>query len=230
MQRTKHSGLRHALILAAGRGSRMLPLTDIIPKPMAPYLNTTLIGHGISQLKDKVANIHITVGYKKSMMADHVLALTVDTVINTDGKGNCWVIFNSLISFLNEPILVLTADNICELDFDFIFSEYQRLGEPACMLVPVQKIKGIEGDFIHSTGNVVNSLSRNIESDCYASGIQVVNPTKVIASVDATENFSELWEQLISQRKLYSSEIYTKPWFSVDTLDQLSNLIQRKLV
>ena len=39
--------LQHAVIMAAGRGQRMVPLTDEMPKPMAPYLGSTLIAEGI---------------------------------------------------------------------------------------------------------------------------------------------------------------------------------------
>jgi len=42
--------IRHAIIMAAGRGMRMTPLTDAIPKPMAPYDGTTLIARGIKRL------------------------------------------------------------------------------------------------------------------------------------------------------------------------------------
>ena len=149
----KYKKIKHALILAAGRGSRMLPLTDILPKPMVPYLNTTLIGHGVDQLRNQIEKIHITVGYKKSMLAEHALSLDVNTIINTEGKGNCWVVYNTLISLINEPILVLTADNICQLDLDFIHSEYIRLNEPSC-ISPRKKIDGIDGDYIKSDGPI----------------------------------------------------------------------------
>ena len=128
---------------------------------------------------------------------------------------------------IDEPILFLTADNICELDLNFIQSEYLRLKEPACMLVPVRKIDGIEGDFINSKDYIVNSISRHVPTDCYASGIQVLNPSKVIKVTQETEDFGELWEQLMSVNQLYRSEVYTKPWFSVDTIEQLS-IISRK--
>jgi len=56
------SEIRHAIIMAAGRGMRMAPLTDAIPKPMAPYNGTTLIARGISRLAERIKYIHVTVG------------------------------------------------------------------------------------------------------------------------------------------------------------------------
>ena len=65
------SVIRHGIIMAAGRGMRMAPLTDAIPKPMAPYDGTTLIARGISRLAERLEHIHVTVGYKKAMLAQH---------------------------------------------------------------------------------------------------------------------------------------------------------------
>lgn len=59
------SKIRHAIILAAGRGHRMMPLTDSLPKPMAPYNGSTLIAQGISRIARRVEHVHITVGYKR---------------------------------------------------------------------------------------------------------------------------------------------------------------------
>ena len=42
--------LNHAIILAAGRGIRMQPLTNSIPKAMAPINGSTLIAKGIKKL------------------------------------------------------------------------------------------------------------------------------------------------------------------------------------
>ena len=61
--------------MAAGRGIRMKPLTNKIPKAMAPISGTTLISKGIKQIKKNIKNVHITVGYKGSMLAKHVIEM-----------------------------------------------------------------------------------------------------------------------------------------------------------
>ena len=49
-----------AIILAAGRGSRIWPLTDDIPKAMLEINQTTLIANGIQSIKEHIENIFIT--------------------------------------------------------------------------------------------------------------------------------------------------------------------------
>ena len=85
---------KHAVILAAGRGVRMMPLTKRIPKALVKVKDETLILGGIKKVKKFIQNIHITVGYKGSAIAQHVFQNNVSSVINTNGKGNAWWIFN----------------------------------------------------------------------------------------------------------------------------------------
>src|SRR5580658_9794919 len=102
--------IEHALIMAAGRGIRMMPLTSHIPKPMVFFEGATLIENGIQKLKKHIPHIHITVGYKGAALAEHVIKLGVDSVFNTEGKGNAWWLYNTFVKYLNLPIFVLTCD------------------------------------------------------------------------------------------------------------------------
>lgn len=218
---------RHALIMAAGRGQRMMPLTTDIPKAMIAHEGSTLIANGIEKLQGFIENIHITVGYKGAMLAKHVIEHNVTSVFNTDGKGNAWWIFNTLLKNINEPVLVLTCDNVVELDADQLIHDYREKQEPACMVIPVKPIQGLEGDYIFHREGIVSELNRNKPSDIYCSGIQIINPAKINALVSATENFYEVWNSLIRQEQLYCSAVYPKNWFTVDTEQQLDYLNRR---
>jgi NDP-sugar pyrophosphorylase family protein len=215
--------IRHALIMAAGRGNRMRPLTDIIPKPMLPYKNDTLIGNSLSMLLNCVSFIHVTVGYKRAMLSQYLMERGVDTVMNTEGHNNAWWIGNTLMRYVDEPVLVLTTDNITELDITFLREEYHRAGSPACMLVPVIPIPMIEGDYIDHEDGWVTGVQRLEPKEIYCSGIQVINPCKVASSVGETDDFYTVWNSLISMKQLRVSKVYPKPWFSIDTLEQLAN-------
>lgn len=216
--------INHAIIMAAGRGQRMMPLTNDIPKAMAIYDGSTLISQGIDNIKKIIENVHISVGYKGAILAQHVIEHNVSSVFNTEGKGNCWWVYNTLLKYLNEPIVVLTCDNVIDLDFELLSKDYFSLGQPACMLVPVKPILGLEGDYIFQTNNRVTELSRSKQSDIYCSGIQVLNPSKVNSLTESTEDFYNLWSQLIKKDNLLCSNIYPKKWFTVDTMQQLTQL------
>lgn len=213
--------IRHAVIMAAGRGVRMMPLTDELPKAMAPFNGTTLIAEGISRLLRHVEQIHVTVGYRGAMLAEHVITHGASTVLNTEGHGNCWWVYQTFLSLLDEPVCVLTCDNVTELDLGLLRDDYEACGAPACMLVPVEPVEGLAGDYIDHDDHVVTGLSRTKVAPTYCSGIQIVNPAQVIRLTGEVEEFWDLWQQLIPQRQLRSSRIYPSRWLSIDTVEQL---------
>ncbi len=217
------SKINHVLILAAGRGNRMRPLTDVVPKALAPFRGTTLIERTIENFHRHQIQLHVTVGHLGNVLAEVLLKKKLSsTLINTSGHDNAWWIFNSLMKFINEPVLVLTCDNVTDLDLNFIELEYIRLNSPACMLVPVSPIDGIDGDYIFATSSgEVKELSRLKNTNIYASGIQVINPMKVNSILDEFENFNDVWMGLIKNQQLFTSRTYENKWFSIDTLEQL---------
>jgi len=202
----------------------MMPLTDSVPKAMAPYNGTTLIAQGIDQIRKHIPNIHITVGYKGAMLAQHVIQHGVTSVFNTEGKSNSWWIYNTLLRSLDEPMFVLTCDNVMELDFDLLEADYFNYGAPACMIVPVKPVPGLDGDYIFHRDNLVIEVNRYKESDIYCSGIQLINPYRINELTREETDFYSVWRQLIALRQVVASRIYPKKWFTVDTLDHLNEL------
>ncbi len=220
--------INHAIILAAGRGVRMKPFTTVLPKPMMPLLGSTLIARGIAKIKPHIPNVHITVGYKGATLAEHVIQHGVSSVFNTDGKGNAWWIYNTMMRQLHEPTFVLTCDNVCELDFAELAEDYFDLGSPACMVVPVEPVEGLDGDFIfHDGQQIIQKIDRNELSGLYCTGIQIVDPEKINRLTKPCENFYDIWSQLIAQGEMVCSRVHPQTWYAVDTLEQLQQVNER---
>jgi NDP-sugar pyrophosphorylase family protein len=213
--------INHALIMAAGRGQRMMPLTQDMPKAMVPFRGTTLIAQGIEQIRKRIENVHITVGYKGALLAEHVIHNGAASVLNTEGRSNSWWIHNTLLRHLDQPMFVLTCDNVMELEFGLLEADYLQSGAPPCMLVGVKPVEGLEGDYIFHREQQVTGLDRHQASDVYCSGIQVINPAQVAQRTQDGGDFYSIWKQLISQDQVMMSRIHPTRWISIDTVDQL---------
>lgn len=211
----------HTVILAAGRGQRMMPVTQLVPKAMLPYLQSTLVAHGIDKIRPYIRNIHVTVGYKGAMLAQHLIEHEVTSIHNTDGQSNSWWIHNTLLRGLDEPVFVLTCDNVTDLDFRELAEDYFRLGEPPCLLVPVEPVAHVTGDYIFHDGPIVQALDRNRPAETYCSGIQVLNPARVAELTSDEGDFMTIWQELIAKQLLLVSSVRPSKWFSVDTLEDL---------
>ena len=222
--------INHAIILAAGRGTRMLPLSKKTPKAMIKIDGKSLIERGIKEIKKKIENIYITVGHHSSLLSAHVISKGVNLIINTEGRGNSWWLYNSLVSKINQPVLVLTCDNLIKLNYDFILKQYKKNKKPDCLMFPVNPVKGCEGDYIFTKKNKVLKLSRNKKSSFYASGMQIVNPKKINDKTKPVENFSKVWKQLIDKNRLYVSDIYPGKWFAIDNPRNLNFFKKDKIL
>ena len=220
--------IENALILAAGRGARMMPISNNTPKPMIKINGQSLIERGIINLKKKIKNIYVTVGYKSSKLSAHVISRGASAVFNTEGKGNSWWLYNTLISKIDEPVLVLTCDNLFRLNYNFITEQYIKLKKPPCLIFPVNPVKNCEGDYIFSNKNKVTNLSRNKKSNSYASGIQVLNPKKINSYTTQSNSFNSVWKQLIKKGKMNVSNIYPGKWFAIDNLENLKEMKKNK--
>ncbi len=218
----------HAFIMAAGRGIRLMPLTKKIPKGLIKYKQSSLIANGIKKLRKYINYIHISVGYKGPILAKHLIEKNVSSIINTNNKGNAWWIFNSIFKNFNNPIYVLTCDNVTEINFKEIEKDYNKKGQPLCMIIPTKPVKGLDGDYIFRKKNIIQKLSRKNKTDIYCTGIQVLNPNKIYRKIKKTDDFNILWKRLIKINQLYVSDITPKKWFTVDNLNNYKNLNKKK--
>ncbi len=102
-----------ALILAAGQGTRLRPITNDRPKCLVPFAGTTLLERQVATLQSQdVTDIHIATGYR----ADQIEALGFDTSLNKDfDKTNMVESLFSALKFIencNEDLIIAYGDII----------------------------------------------------------------------------------------------------------------------
>lgn len=110
-----------ALIMAGGRGVRLRPLTDDVPKPMLPVGGRPLMERIVEQLHDSgIDRIVVSTHYKPEKIVDHFgdgSSFAVDmTYVQEDeplGTGGAL----GLLPPSDEPILVINGDILTKVDF-----------------------------------------------------------------------------------------------------------------
>jgi NDP-sugar pyrophosphorylase family protein len=212
---------RYAVVMAAGEGKRLYPLTAGFPKALIDVNGKHLISYSLNQILPLTKNVYVTVGHEKTKVMKYLERRKIYNPVDTEGKGNAWWIFHSIFRDIDEPVLVLPCDVITRIDISFICRNYMKTGKPACLLIPVIPVDGIEGDYISEKDGLVRSLSRERKSASYCSGIQIVNPNRICRLVEPSDSFTELWAVLAEKKLLYCSDIYPHFWYSINTEAQL---------
>jgi len=209
----------NAVILAGGMGSRMMPLTEYVPKPLVKINGVPLISYVISFLRSSnIDNIAVTYGYKSELLLAEI-SKKVELLINTDGKDNAYFLFNSPIKYINSPIIICPCDMIVQLDMQEVYREYNLLGSPAACLVPVKT--NLDADSIFSENSIITKIVRGESSNLHASGIQILNPYLVNKECEGFSNFYDVWNCLIRKKMLYMTSISPREWKVYDSLNDL---------
>lgn len=214
---------RYSLIMAAGKGERMLPFTKTHPKAMVEVDGKPLICFLLEQISLISEKVFITTGYNGHEITAYFLDKNNISFINTYHKGNAWWIFHSLMKDVDEPVLVSDCDILTSIDVNYIDLNCRNAGYPACLILPVKPVNGVEGDYLFGRKGKVFSFSRTQKSDIYSSGLQVINPYKINQLINKrAENISDVWNLLIEKGELYYAETYPHKWYSINTMEQLN--------
>ncbi len=130
--RYQHSYLPlDALVMAGGRGSRLSPMTDTIPKPLIKVGNKAIIDHNIDRLRSYgIDDFHISVRYLGNQLEDHYnqRALTgtnLTFVWEKEALGTLGAA--SLIeSFQHDYVLITNSDILTTLDYEDFFLDFLK--------------------------------------------------------------------------------------------------------
>jgi len=112
-----------AIILAGGRGKRLKPITDYVPKPLVPIKNIPIIEWQIKYLeKFGIKEVIICTGYKTEMIENHLNMKNIKTKITFSiektplGTGGAIKKAGKMIN--DKSFFVLNGDTITNIDLN----------------------------------------------------------------------------------------------------------------
>ena len=109
-----------AVILSAGRGSRLLPLTEDRPKCLLPVANTSVLGFQLDTLEaEGIESVTIVTGFNSHLVEAEIATrpgkMSVDCIYNpffqvADNLASCWMARASM----DEDFLLINGDTLFE--------------------------------------------------------------------------------------------------------------------
>ncbi len=120
-----------ALIMAGGRGERLKPLTDTLPKPMLLIGDKPIIEHNIDRLISfGVKNFYISVRYLKESIISYLgdgssKGVKISYIEEANPLGTIGSI-TKLNNINHEDILVMNSDILTNIDFEDFYNSYKN--------------------------------------------------------------------------------------------------------
>ncbi len=148
------------IILCGGRGSRLRPLTDDMPKAMTPVLGRPMISHIIDFYhQNSFPRATICTGYKGNMLRESVVAPSPEMKILFSDAGEQASMVQRLIAAgidTNARTVVSYGDTFINLDMDRILEHHQR--NDAALTIITAKITNPFGLVTYESGDKVSSF------------------------------------------------------------------------
>ncbi|MEI6543132.1 MAG: nucleotidyltransferase family protein [Methylococcales bacterium] len=214
------------MILAAGRGERMRPLTDVTPKPLLPVGGKTIIEHTLNQLvsagfKDIIIN-HAHLGQQIEDYLGDGLRYGANIQYSPEGEQGLETaggIINALPLLGNEVFMVVNGDIATNFPFETLVDQPVDLAH----LVLVDNPQHHEhGDFGLDTLGLVTD---NSAEPFTFSGIGLYHPDLFKDIPAGSSKLGPLLRQAISHKRV-SGQKFSGFWMDIGTPERLQTLNQ----
>lgn len=216
-----------AMVMAAGMGKRMRPLTASQPKPMVRVAGKPLIDHALDRLADAgVTRAVVNVHYLADSLEAHLMARAAPKVIISDERAELLETGGGLIKArerLPETFFCLNADNIWLDGPRNAFSDLSRRWDPERMdalLLVVSHARAANfngsGDFYMDPHGKLSRRTPGRIAPFIFTGIQLISQRLLRDAPEGKFSINILWDRAIEEGRLYGVS-FTGQWFEVGT-------------
>ena len=171
----------HAVILAGGKGTRLRPFTDTLPKPLVPLGNIPILELIIKQLKlYGFKRVTLCVGHMAELIHAHFgegqkFGISIDYTFEDSPLGTAGPL--AFLPHLPENFLVMNADIVTDLNFKALMEEHIH-NQAVATLATFQRTTQIEFgilDFVNNTNEIAGFREKPTLVHSVCMGIHALN-------------------------------------------------------
>ncbi len=229
--------IEHGMILAAGLGKRMQPITLKIPKPLLEINNISLLERAINLLVSHgVKEISINVHYlpnqiksfinKKKFQAKISISNEEDLLLDTGGG-----VLKGTQNFGDKPFFVINPDTIWSKDYleelKSLETIYFKNNKPTLLLV--NKKASIDTSFSGDFNLNNKQISRDNENQFIFTGLQIINRSVLIDEKSKVFSMNKIWNKLIKEKNLQGLESNQK-FYHLNTFDMYKKVLSLNII
>jgi len=228
--------IKTALILCAGYGKRLNPLTLTEPKPLLKINEITLLENCINLVKFLgIEKIIINTFYLKEKIENFIRTkkFNLDIQVITDGKvilNTGGGILNMIDSSNESDFLTLNPDTVWNKNYVEVVQNMEKFyysNQIKNILLLANKNlsfdKKLKGDF----NLVQNKVKKDDQNNLIYTGCQIIN--KSLFESYSVNNFSilEIWNELVNKNELYGYES-SEDFYHLTNLEIYEELLKNK--
>lgn len=206
---------KSAMVLAAGLGKRMRPLTDLVPKPLVRLHQRPLIDHVLDRIaaagiEQAVVNVHFhadqLIGHLQSRTRPRVLISDERDALLDTGGG----VKKALPKLGPEPFLIHNSDSIWIEGVQPNLVTLARSFDPErmdCLMLLALGSTSIgyddRGDFMMSPDGLLKRRPERELAPFVFTGVSIAHPRLFENAPEGPFSLNLLWDRAIEQRRLY---------------------------
>jgi len=218
----------HGMVLAAGLGRRMRPITDTLPKPLVPLAGKTLLDRALDQLQAVNVNAAtVNIHYLSHMIEDHLAARSepqvtfsreTELLLETGGG-----VAAALPTLGHNPFYVVNADIAWE---DGSHPALSRLAEfwrddamdALLLLHPVAQATGYDGvgDYRRNDEGMLTRRRNDATAPYVFSGVQLLHPRLFVGAPEGPFSLTRLYDQAEASDRLFGI-VHDGAWHHIGT-------------
>lgn len=212
-----------AMILAAGKGERMRPLTEHCPKPLLTVNGSTLLERHITALVTAgISDIVINVSYLAHQIIDFCgdgsrWGCCIEFSIEDEPLETAGGVIQALSTLGTEPFLLVSADVMTDFDYRELI-EHKLASDWASLVLVPNPQHHPKGDFGLSAGRIVQAATE-MDSFTY-SGVGLVSPELFHSLEAGKRRIRPVFDRAIESNRL-GGQVWSGAWSDVGTPERL---------